>query len=54
MATQVDESEADEVGYVYSEGFDCAMKDRNKLRSHSTWLPEKFVDDFSLSRLDND
>ena len=38
MSIQVDESEADELGYVclrekdYCAGFDCAMKDGNKLR----------------------
>ena len=39
MAIEVDESEADEVGYVcsrekdYCAGFDCAVKDGNKLRN---------------------
>ena len=39
MAIQVDERQADELGHVYSKGedycsgFDCAMKDGNKLRN---------------------
>ena len=40
MAIQVDESEADELGHVYTArekdyyaGFDCAVKDGNKLKN---------------------
>ena len=55
MAIQVDERQADELWHVYSKGedycagFDCAMKDRNKLRNILNLQTQDFLKKLSMT-----